>query len=132
MTWKFCFRRPLSQKQFKTDLLSTIRVSTTARMVFYANVPSNLSVLREFFFLHIHTIPKTFSISNCSETQFSDIELFQSICRYINTFFLTVVVLLLSLLYFDKNCWNRLLYEITAIVDHSQHSLSPWVVFHSC
>ena len=47
-------------------------------------------------------------------------------------FFLTVVVLLLSLLYFDKNCWNRLLYEITAIVDHSQHSLSPWVVFHSC
>lgn len=132
MTWKFCFRRPLSQKQFKTDLLSTIRVSTTARMVFYANVPSNLSVLREFFF---------FTYSYYTKNIFDFQLLWNSIFRYwalpeymplYHYFFLTVVVLLLSLLYFDKNCWNRLLYEITAIVDHSQHSLSPWVVFHSC
>ena len=54
MTWKFCFRRHLPQKQFMADLLSTVRVSKTARMVFYANVPSNLSVLREFSFTYSH------------------------------------------------------------------------------
>ena len=53
-TWNESFAsEDPSQKQFKADLLSIVRVLTTARMVFYANVPSNLSVLREFFYIFI-------------------------------------------------------------------------------
>lgn len=51
---KVLLPKTLATKKFMADLLSTVRVSKTARMVFYANVPSNLSVLREFSFTYSH------------------------------------------------------------------------------
>lgn len=127
MTWKFCFRRPLSQKQFKTDLLSTIRVSTTARMVFYANVPSNLSVLREFFFYIFIPYQKHFRFPIALKLNFQIL----SSSR---------VYAVISLLFFNCRCatvvivifWQKLLKQTFVWNYCNCRSLSTFLVPLSC
>ena len=99
---KVLLPKTLATKKFMADLLSTVRVSKTARMVFYANVPSNLSVLREFFYIFI-PYQKHFRFPIPLKLNFQILSS-STVYAVISLLFLTVVVLPLSLLYFDKNC----------------------------